>query len=86
MTIVSSKEFATNQDRYYDLAVSDDVFIERDDDMFHLMYATADDAGRYDEILEPDEDFYRALSADEFRKRLIEVVERVDKIYAKKCR
>ena len=84
MTIVSSKEFATNQDRYYDLAVSDDVFIERDDDMFHLMCATADDAGVYDEILEPDEDFYRALSADEFRKRLIEVVERVDKIYARK--
>ncbi|MCL2040753.1 MAG: hypothetical protein FWG84_01765 [Bacteroidales bacterium] len=84
MTIVSSKEFATNQDRYYDLAVSDDVFIERDDDMFHLMCATADDAGAYDEILEPDEDFYRALSADEFRKRLIEVVERVDKIYARK--
>ena len=84
MTIVSSKEFATNQDRYYDLAVSDDVFIERDDDMFHLMCATADGAGGYDEILEPDEDFYRALSGEEFKRRALEMVERVHNMYAKK--
>ena len=80
MTIVSSKEFATNQDRYYDLAVSDDVFIERDDDMFHLMCATADDAGAYDEILEPDEDFYRAITMDELRMRTHEFIH---KLFAK---
>ena len=86
MTIVSSKEFATHQDKYYDLAVNEDVFIERGDNKYHLMYTTIEEPNEYDRVLEPDADFYRALSADEFRKRLIESIEKIDEIYAKKCK
>ena len=78
MTIVSSNEFATNQDRYYDLAVNDDVFIERDNDMFHLMCATADEAGAYGYIKEykkPDDDFRRAITKDELLKGIYEDID-----------
>jgi len=34
--------------------------------------------------LEPDEDFYRVLPAEEFRKNLVVVLENVDKKYASK--
>jgi hypothetical protein len=35
----------------------------------------------YDEVHEPDEDFYRSISMEEVRERLHRVV---DKLYAKK--
>ena len=84
MTVVNSKEFATNQKKYYDLAVNEDVVIKRGKNIFHLMCAgtNSHSINKYDDILEPDEDFYSALSADEFRKRLIEVIEKVDNKYA----
>lgn len=62
MAVVSSKEFATNQKEYYDLAVDE----------------------YYEEVLEPDEDFYRAITMDEFIERALVMVEKVDKMYAKK--
>lgn len=74
MTVVSSKEFADNTDKYLDLAVNEDIFIERDGKMFVIT--------NNEQFLEPDEDFYNALSADEFRERLIDVVEKIDKKYA----
>ena len=40
----------------------------------------------YDKVLEPDEDFRRAISAEEFREKLIVVLDRVDKKYANKCK
>ena len=109
MTAISSKEFADNPDKYFDLAVNEDVFIERDGEMFVVAnnekkkYPEFDDdshrvmtvedvlaegyggyaaLSEYEEFLEPDEDFYNALSADEFRERLIDVVEKIDKKYA----
>ena len=37
MTVVSSKEFVTNQKKYFDLAMSGDVCIKRGETMFHLI-------------------------------------------------
>ena len=34
MTVVSSKEFATNQKQYFDLALDEQVFVKSDDYMF----------------------------------------------------
>jgi len=42
MTIVSSKEFAINQDKYFDLAVNGDVCIKNGKNVFHLIYKTID--------------------------------------------
>jgi len=40
MTVVSSKEFATHHDKYLELAVSEEVFIQRGDYMFIVARAT----------------------------------------------
>jgi len=77
MTVVSSKEFATNQKKYYGLAVNENIIIKRGKNMFHLIYAPVEE---YPEqpILEPDDDFYRAISAEEFRERLTVVLDKID--------
>ena len=81
MTVVSSKEFVRNEDKYFDLALNEQVFVKRGNCMFHILYKNIDDlyhdASVYDEILEPDDDFYSAISADEFKKKALEIVEKV---------
>jgi hypothetical protein len=90
MTVVSSKEFASHQDKYFEMAMNEQVCIQKDNNMFHLIYKNTDemhtyhDASVYDEVLEPDEDFYRAISMDEFIEKALVMVDRVDKMYAKK--
>ena len=92
MTVVSSKEFTSHQDKYFEMAMDEQVFIQNGDNMFLLIYKNMDDmniyheASVYEEVLEPDEDFYKALSAEEFRKRLVVVLDKVDKKYANKCK
>jgi len=67
MPVISSKEFATNQKKYFDMAISKDVFIRRGKNKFVVSNANVND---YDEILEPDEDFRNAISA----KQLLEML------------
>ncbi|MCL2649789.1 MAG: hypothetical protein FWD60_02035 [Candidatus Azobacteroides sp.] len=38
----------------------------------------------YEEVLEPDEDFRSAISGDEFKKRALEIVEKVHHQYSNK--
>jgi len=85
MTVINNKEFASNQEKYFDLAVNEDVFIERNGNVFHLVCKPAEEL-KERVYYEPDEDFYKSLSADEFRKRLMIVLEDVDKKYAHKCK
>ena len=40
MTVVSAKEFNTNQDKYFDLALNEQVFIQRGDYMFIVAKVT----------------------------------------------
>jgi len=86
MTVVSSKEFATNQEKYFDLALDEQVCIQRGDNLFYLMYKHADEMNNndFEEFLEPDDDFRRAISMDEFINRALVMVEKVDKMYTKK--
>ena len=86
MTIVSSKEFVNNQKRYFDLALNEDIAIKRGKNMFHLTYTPIEKTYPEQPFLEPDEDFYSALSADEFREKLMVVLDKVDKKYASKCK
>jgi hypothetical protein len=78
MTVVSSKEFAGNQERYLDMALNDHVYIQRGDNMFIVTRANGTDAA--DIIYEPDEDFYNSITMEEVRDRLHGVV---DRLYAK---
>jgi len=84
MTLVSSKEFATKPAKYYNLAQNEQVVIKRGKNMFHLMCTNGYHSSEYDEVLEPDEDFYSAISGVEFKKRALEIVESVHERFSKK--
>ena len=58
MTIVSSKEFVSNEDKYFDLAVNGNVCIKRGENMFYLSYAPVEAQYPEQEILAPDDDLY----------------------------
>ena len=77
MTLVSSKEFIANEDKYFDLALNGGVCIQRGDFMYHLVSVPFEKQYPPQPFLEPDDDLRRAISADEFRKRALEVVEKV---------
>ena len=72
MTVVSSTEFATNQDKYFDMAMKEQIFVQRGDDMFLL--TRINEHEEPDMIFEPDEDFYRSISMEELCKRVLEDV------------
>jgi predicted transcriptional regulator len=81
MTVVSSQEFATNQNKYFDMAMKEQVFVQRGSNMFHLM-CTNDDATVKDRVYyEPDEDFYKSITVDEL---LIGIHEDIDNFFASK--
>ena len=83
MTIVSSKEFVNNENKYFDMALEEHVYIQKGDNMFLLLYKNVNDmdsyhdASVYEEILEPDDDLRRAISADEFKKRCLQAVDKI---------
>ena len=68
MTLISSKEFATNQQKYFDLAIDKEVYVRNGDNMF--MLCVANQQKESDMIFEPDEDFYRSISMNELRERV----------------
>jgi len=77
MNVISSKEFFINQDKYFDMALNECVYIQNGGNMFSV--AIANDL--HNEYLEPDEDLRRAITADEFLEGALQII---DKIYAKK--
>jgi hypothetical protein len=78
MTVVSTKEFSTNQEKYLDIAMNGQVYIRRGDYMF--IVTKSNEHEEKDVIFEPDEDFYCSITMEEVRERLHKVV---DKLYAK---
>jgi hypothetical protein len=74
MTVVSTNEFITHQDRYFDMAMNGQVFIQRGDCMFIVTRANEDDD---DDCLEPDEDLQNAVTMDEVRDKIHGVIHRL---------
>jgi len=74
MTVVSSKEFVSNQKQYFDLAINDDLFIKRGKNIFHLMCTTIDDV-----INDADDQDEEYITKDEL---LTGIYEDIDKFYA----
>jgi hypothetical protein len=70
MTVISSNEFAINQDKYFDMAIDEEIGVKRGENMF--LVSIASEREEPDMIFEPDEDFYRSISMEEFRKRVKE--------------
>jgi len=63
MTVVSIKEFQSNQNRYFDLAKSENVYIRRGDSLFIV-------AKSPETYKEPDDDLRKAVSMEVVRVRL----------------
>ena len=70
MTFVSSKEFISNQDKYFDLALNGGVCIRRGDYLFHLVCAPFEEQYPPQPFLEPDDDFRRAITGEELKRRM----------------
>ena len=82
MTVISSKEFAANQNEYFELAMNEQVYIKNGENMFLLIYTTVDNTEVKERVYyEPDEDFYRSITADEFLEGALKII---DNIFADK--
>ena len=78
MTVVSSKEFMSDENKYFDMAMTEEIFVKRENMLFVV---TRVDENRPKKRLKPDDDLRRAITMDEFRKR---VHEDIDIIFANK--
>jgi len=76
MTVVSTKEFNTNQKRYFDLAKNEQIVIRRGKNMFHLTHRAVETQYPKQEILEPDDDLRSGITKEEFKKRAHEIVQK----------
>jgi len=65
MTVVSSKEFAINEDKYFDLAMNEQVFVQRNNMMFIVSRAN-----EKKKRLTPDNELRRAITGDELLERV----------------
>jgi hypothetical protein len=72
MTVVSSKEFVSNNDKYFDMALDEDVCIQRGNSIFQLIYRPVEMQHPEQSILEPDDNLRRAITAEELIKRIHE--------------
>jgi hypothetical protein len=74
MRTITNSEFAAHPEMYLDMAREQDVRIKKGRTAFRLIRETP---ATTQPILEPDDDLRRAISAEEFRKSAIEIVEKV---------
>jgi hypothetical protein len=79
MTVVSSKEFVANEDKYFELAMEEQICVQKDGNLFYLSGVPVEMHWPEQPVLEPDDDLRRAITMDEFRKRAREVVEKAYK-------
>ena len=81
MRTISNREFVANPEMYFGMAREQDVRIRKGREIFHLVYEPPVPP---QPILEPDDDLCRAISAEEFREKLVEAMKRVDEKYARR--
>ena len=60
MTIVNSKEFVANDDKYFDMAMTEQVLVKRDNILFIVTRANENKKKR----LKPDKELHRAITGD----------------------
>ena len=67
MTVISSEEFVINEDKYFDLAMNEQVFVQRDNMMFIV---TRVNENKKKNRLKPDDELRRAITGDELLERV----------------
>jgi len=66
MTVVSTKEFNSNSQKYFDMAVNGEVCIKDEKYIYQLIANPVEP----DIIFQPDDDFYRSITGEELLKRI----------------
>ena len=85
MTTVSCKEFVSNQDKYFELAVLEDIRIKRGKDLYRLIHDPIEEQVIRERVYyEPDEEFYESISMEEVREGVLKYIAELDKKYATK--
>jgi hypothetical protein len=75
MTVISSKEFATNHKKYLDTAITEEVCIKRGRNMFYLLCKPISNTNIKERVYyEPDDDFYSSITVEELREKVLEDV------------
>ena len=75
MTVVSAKEFNIHQDKYLDMALDEEIFLQRGNLMYHLTFNSHVDTQSLEQpVLAPDDDLRNAIGKEEFKKRAHEIV------------
>ena len=69
MTIVSTKEFVTNENKYFDMAMSEEIFVKRDNMMFIVARVNEN---RKKKRFIPDNNLHKAITFDELLERSYE--------------
>jgi hypothetical protein len=67
MKTISSSEFIARPDFYLDMAINHDVCIKKGSKLYHLV---CEPSTNEQPILSPDDDFRRAITAEEFKERM----------------
>ncbi len=67
MKTISSSEFTAHPERYLDMASHQEVRIKKGRKTYHLTCEASDDEQL---VLQPDDDFHRAITAEELKKRM----------------
>jgi len=68
MTVVSTKEFNSNQEKYFEMAVDGNVCIKNEKYMFHLICRPVVQDEEY-LIFEPNDELRSCITMDEVRTR-----------------
>ena len=74
MTVISSKDFAINQEKYFDMALNEQIVVQRDDYMFHIRCSNFDTMIKEQAILEPDDDLRRAIPLEKVRDSIVDYI------------
>ena len=72
MTVVSSKEFASNQEKYFDIALNEQIYVQRESDNVTFILSREEK-----EYLEPDDDLRRAITFDVLLERTYEDIHKM---------
>jgi len=72
MTVVSSREFVINQEKFFDIAEKENICITRGNNRFHLVYQPTQVQYPEQAVLKPDDNLRNAITAKELLERVNE--------------
>jgi len=79
MTVISSNEFVAHQEKYFDMALRENLIVQNGKNRFIVQNFVPFEEP--DMIFEPDDDFYRSISMEELRSS---AHEHIHKLFAQK--